>query len=262
MDPLDFLDGQEPAETAAAQANEAPATPAPEAPAEAPGQPRGPDGKFATKTQGEAAQAVEAQPLADPAGAAQPASEPPKAPDGYVPVAALQAIREELNAFKRQQQPPPMPPPDPYEDFEGYEAHRQAQQTAERAEWSRQLSEARHGAELVQQAQQWAFERFEADPNFAQAARSSRDPYGFAIAEFQRHQALSLLSDPSNLAKFQAFLSGGAAPAPAAAPAVAPASLQSPTPPRSLASAPNAGGAKPGAVPVGPGAAFDAVFKD
>ncbi len=261
MDPLDFLDGETPAEPVAAQPAEA-TPPAEPAPAEGP--PRGPDGKFAPKAQAEAAPAAASPspaPAPTPEGA-QPTPEPAKPPEGYVPVAALQAVREELNQFKRQvQQQPQAPPPDPYEDFEGYEAHRQSQIAQERADWSRQLAEARHGAELVTQAQQWAFERFDADPNFAQAAMSSRDPYGFAIAEYQRNQALSLLSDPSNLAKFQAFLAGGpAAPAASApAPMVAPPSQPSP-PPRSIASAPNAGAAKPGEVQ--PGSAFDMVFKE
>jgi hypothetical protein len=262
MDKLDFLDGDTPVEpTAAATTPEA--APTPEPSPEAAGQPRGPDGKFAPKA--EAAPAAQAEPQAPaltPEALATPAAESVRAPDGYVPVAALQAEREKANAYKRQleQQPPP-PAPDPYEDFEAYQAWQSSQVVTERTQWSKQLAEAKHGADLVTQAQQWAFERFDTDPAFAQAAASSRDPYGFAIAEFQRHQALSLLSDPSNLAKFQAFLTGQG-PAPAAAPAVVPASPQSPTPPRSLASVPNAGGAQPGAVPTGPGAAFDAVFKD
>lgn len=263
MDPLAFLDGEEPVATTAADPKPAEAAPPADTPP-ADGQPRQPDGKFAPK-----AKAEDAAPAADPAPQA-PATppeavaanpEPAKPPEGFVPLAALQAVREELNQFKRQVQQPAQPPPDPYEDFEAYEQHRQGQIAQERAEWSRQLAEARHGAELVQEAQKWAFERFDADPVFAQAAAGSRDPYGFAIAEYQRHQALSLLSDPANLAKFQAFLSGQAPPQAASqpAPAVAPPPQPSP-PPRSIASAPNAGAAKPGEVQ--PGSAFDMVFKD
>jgi hypothetical protein len=91
-----------------------------------------------------------------------------------------------------------------------------------------------------------------------------RDPFGFALEEYNRDQALVLLSDPKLLEQFRAFQSGQAplAAPQASQPAVAPASPQSPTPPRSMASAPNAGGTKPGEQPVGPSVAFDSVFKE
>lgn len=262
MDPLDFLDGQEPVDTTtpAQPAPEATAQPAETPPAEGPA--RGPDGKFVAKA-GETAPTAEPAPQAPaipPEGAAQ--TDPAKPPEGFVPVSALQAEREKRQALERQyQQQPPPPRPDPFEDFEAYEAWSEGQIIAERTEWSRQLAETKHGAEIVTQAQQWAAERFEADPVFAQAARASRDPYGFAIAEYQRHQALSLLSDPTNFAKFQAFLAGNApAPAPAPAPPIVAPPAQPSPPPRSIASAPNAGAAKPGEVQ--PGSAFDMVFKE
>ena len=262
MDPLAFLDGEEPVAPTADTPTPEAATPSADTPP-AEGQPRAPDGKFAPKeAKAEAAPAVEAQPQAPTIApeAAQPTPEPAKPPEGFVPLAALQAVRDELNQFKRQVQQPTTPPPDPYEDFEAYQSWQNSQIAQERADWSRQLAEARHGQELVQQAQQWAFERFDADPVFAQAAQTARDPYGFAIAEYQRHQALSLLSDPANFAKFQAFLSGSS-PAPSAQPAplVAPPAQPS-TPPRSIASTPNAGTAKPAQVQ--PGSAFDMVFKE
>lgn len=261
MDPLDFLDGEKPSESAAAQPAETPApepaateTPTAEGPA------RGPDGKFVSKAPADAAPAAESPPQAPatPPEAVQTPPDTAKPPEGYVPLAALQAVREELNSFKRQiQQQPPQPAPDPYEDFEAYQQWQSGQVAQERADWSRQLAEARHGQELVQQAQQWAFERFDTDPVFAQAAQSSRDPYGFAIAEYQRHQALSLLSDPANFAKFQAFLSGQA-PQATAPPAPAAPQPQPAAPPPSITSAPSAGGVQH--VPLGQDEVYRAAF--
>lgn len=284
MDRLSFLDGDVPADTTdvaqpAPEANEPPAEP--QTPAEGPA--RGADGKFLPKEAKAEAEPAPAPPAAEsppqapapPPEAAQPAPEPEpaKPPEGFVPLAAFTALRDEFNSFKRQaSQPPAEPPPDPHEDFDGWRAHQEAQYATERANWSRQLAEAKHGAELVQQAQQWAFERFDADPVFAQAAQSTRDPYGFAIQEYQRHQVMSLLSDPANFAKVQAFLAGqaqeqaAAAPMPPQPPAPPPPVVAPPPqptpPPQSIAAAPSAGGPKPGHLPAGPGAAFDATFKD
>lgn len=259
MDNLDFLDGETPEQTAAPEpvAVETPAAPVTDGPA------RGPDGKFAPKATVEAATAPEAPqaPAITPDAGYQPqapAAQTP--PDGFVPIGVVQAMREELNALKRAPQQPQQPAPDPYEDFEAYQEYQENQQALERVEWSRRLAETRYDAETVNNAQQWAAGQFDADPAFRQRAMSSRDPYGFAIEEYQRDQALKLLSDPRLLEQFRSWQSGNA-PMPLAAPAgqvVAPP--QSSTPPRSLASAPSAGGSKPGETPVGPGDAFASIF--
>lgn len=222
---------------------------------------RGPDGKFVSKQPAEASAQAEPQTPAPMPEAAQPA-EPARAPDGYVPVSVVQELRKEIQALKQQPMQPPQPPapmPDPFEDFDAYRDWQESQATAERAEWSRQLAEAKHGADTVQQAREWAAERFANDPIFAQQSMSSRDPYGFAIEAWKRDQVLTKLSDPGLIDRFLAFAGGQPQQAPAAAYAAPP---QPPTPPRSLASAPSAGGDKPGAIPVYEGAAFDSVFKD
>lgn len=259
MDNLDFLDGETPVEPTAAPtpAETPPETVAPE-PTEGPQ--RGPDGKFISKA-AEPAQAASTPEPETPAVTPEAAPQAPVAPEGYVPVGALQALRDEMKQLKQQARQPPPPAPDPYEDFEAYQAWSENQITMERANWSRQLAEAKYGAEIVTQAQQWAAERFDTDPIFAQQSRSSPDPFGFAIDQYQRDQALTLLADPQNRDKFMAFLSGQAA-APTAAPMATVTPSQAPTPPRSLASASSAGGIKPGETPVGPGVAFDSIFKD
>lgn len=259
MDNLDFLDGETPVEPTAAVSTPEPAAPEPTASQE--GQPRGSDGKFLPKGQTEPEPAT-AQPSPQapesPPVAAQPTPEPTRAPDGFVPVAALTELRREFQAFKQAAQRPPEPAPDPYENFEAYEAYQAEQRNGERFEWSFDLLTARHGEETAGQVREWAGRKAEADPLFYQRALSTRDPFGFAFEEYQRDQALALLSDPKLLEQFKAWQAGtGPAPISQAAPAAPP---QSPTPPRSLASAPSAGGAKPGETPVGPGVAFDSVF--
>lgn len=269
MDKLDFLDGPAPADTPVVATPTADTPPADtSAPAEQTaqtseqandGRARGPDGKFVSKA--EAAPVVDATsqpPAIPPATTQQPPAEQGRAPDGYVPLAALTDLRKEFNSFKQsvqQQAPPPPPAPDHYADPDGYRAWADNQQIAERVEWSRQLAEVRHGPELVAQAQEWAADRFNRDPIFQQRAAIERDPYSFAIAEYQQAQALQMLSDPKLLEQFRAFASGRASTPQAATPPPP----QSPiAPPPSITQAPAAGGAQ--SVPTGPGQAYGAIF--
>lgn len=260
MDNLDFLDGETPEQTAAPEA--APEAVAAESAAPSQDGPlRGPDGKFAPKAPVEAAPAAEAAPQAPApppeAGQQAPVTAQTAPPEGYVPISVVQAMREELNALKRQPTPPAQPAPDPYEDFEAYREHQENQRAFERAEWSRQIAELKHTPEVVAKAQEWAAQRFDQDPAFRQRALSTADPYSFAIDEYQRDEALRTLTDPKVLEQFRAWQSGAVSMSPGAPVAPPP---QQPTPPRSLASLPNAGGGKPGESPVGPGVAFDAIF--
>lgn len=105
------------------------------APAEQPeansGQPRTPDGKFASKEakSPEEPQGEKPQASAPPAAAPEPQ---PKQPDpGFVPIAALLDTRDKANTYKRQldemqaklaeleRQRNEQPPIDPYTDFDG-----------------------------------------------------------------------------------------------------------------------------------------------
>jgi hypothetical protein len=252
MDSLDFLDeGATPVVNTPAPEAQAEAAPPVETPTDAPA--RGPDGKFLPKAT-DAAPTPEPTPEApaEPIAAAAP-QDPAKPPEGYVPVAALQELRKELQALKQ----PPAARVDPHEDPDGaiYQTN---------FIWSQKLATATHGQETVDEALQWAYERAERDQSFNAAAQSHADPVGFAIEEFRRSKALSLLADPKLFSAFQAFVSGqGQAPTPApAAPVALAVPQQPPIPPRSLAAAPNAGGTKPGAKPAGPQVAFEDTFKD
>lgn len=265
--PLDFLDGQAPADTTAATSEtpppaETPAsdTVAPEAAAEAePGPARDDKGRFAPK--GDAAPQAPAdsspQAPATPPEAAQ-TSEPAKPPEGYVPVGVVQALREEIQALKRQPPPPSQPPPDPREDLAGYQAWQEEQHTASTFQWSFRLLAVERGAEQAKAVAEWARDQSVSDPHFYERALASENPATFALAEYERHQALSMLTEPGFREKFQAFLSGQAAPQPAAGVTTPPPPPNPTPPPASITSAPSAGGAQ--SVPTGPGAAYERVF--
>lgn len=260
MDKLDFLDGQEPAPAAAPEPQvEQAAQPAPEAATGGPE--RGPDGKFVSKAP-EASPATELAPAATPAPAEPPTKTAP--PEGYVPVQEVQRLRRELQEIRQAQQAPPPSPPDRYEDPEGYESFQEQQRQASiinvRLDISEEMARTKHGDDAVTAAQQWALEQYESVPGFQQRVVTHRNPYEFVVQEHQRHQLMSELT-ADDLAKFKAWKAGSASPVAMAAPVVA-SPTQPPTPPRSLAAAANAGGAKPGAIPAGPGEAFNAVFKD
>jgi hypothetical protein len=262
MDKLDFLNGPSPDEPAVSDADPAPeaepsAPAAPEPPQDGPA--RGPDGKFAPKDAAPAPQ--EAQAPATPPEAPPAAPAEPVVPPGFVPVAALQELRKEMQALRQQQAAPPPVPPDPYEDPEGYTAHQEDQRIAINAQWSQRLAVATHGEDAVNRAQQWAADRFERDPVFRQQSLAHPDPFGFAIVEHQREQALQMFTDPKTLESFRAWQAAQMGQPPAAqqpAPAPSPGVPQPTAPPPSIASAPSAGGVQH--VPSGPGQAFSAVI--
>lgn len=259
MSELDFLNPDESPEPTAAAIEPAEAPPEPVA--EPQGQPRGPDGKFAPRA--EAAPEPAPEPSAAPAP--EPVAEQPKVPEGMVPVSVLQALRDEIKELKRAPQQPAPPRLEPgdegFEEQQYREAVRAEAMAEARVALARDFAIEKHGEEKVQAALMWAYERAEADPVFRVQSAQARDPVAFAIAEQQRHEGLTfaaeMFADPQAREQFMAWRSGQAQPQPAAS---APSIPQPPTPPRSLASAPAAGGDKPGAIPVHEGAAFDATF--
>lgn len=252
-DNLEFLDGDVPAEPQVV-----PETPQaePEAP-KAEGPQRGPDGKFVPKSEPEP-QAPEPQPQAaqpEPAPA-QPKTDQP--PPGYVPVSVVQELRKEIQSLKQPAAPPP-PAPDRYADPDGYEAYREQQVQDQllntRLDLSEEMARSQHGDELVNAAQQWAVQQFQANPAFQAQVLSQRNPYGYVVAQYQREQMIAQVT-PDEFAAYQAWKQ-----AQAQAQAAAPPPPQSPpAPPRSLANAVSAGGGKPGDMPLHEGAAFEDVF--
>lgn len=260
---LDFLDGGEPAEvTTPAQESDGPA--------------RGPDGKFTSQTV-EAPQEPEPIPVEmapEPAPEPQAAPAPPAIPPGYVPTTALQSERERRQAVEARLQQyeaarAAEPMPDPYEDPEGYaRAQRQDMQTQTlnvKLDLSEDMARERHGDEAVDTARDWALAKFAQSPTFQSEVLSKRNPYEFVVQQFKREQLFANVS-PDELEQFRAWKATAnpltqAQPAPQPVVAQTAATPSIVAPPRSLASAPAAGSPKPGDQPVGPGVAFDAVFR-
>lgn len=166
------------------------------------------------------------EPTPEPAPEPQPASQEPEpapqpAPELHAPLAALLDEREkrqtaerrarELEEWRAQQeaQARAQPIPDRYEDPEGYEAAQQhAIQAAlfeQKREFSKRIAEIQFGAETVQAAHQWGFERCAQDPFFNQKVASSPDPYALVVAEWKREQLLTRV-DPTKLEQFEAWL--------------------------------------------------------
>lgn len=230
-------------------------------------------GRFAPKAQEQAAPVEEAPQQAEAPQEPTTAPAPPeqKPEPGHVPLTvvlderekrrvaeqAKQQLEERLRALESQRQ---QPIPDRNADPEGWEDWR-AQQFEqrllnERLNTSERFARKEHGAETVDAARDAALQRFQNDPLYYQQVMSAPDPYEVVVQDYKRAQALSALSEPGRLDAFLAWQAGqSAAPPPQQA-----ASAPPPSPPRSLASQPAAGAAKPGEQPVGEGVAFDAIF--
>ncbi|MCA0358726.1 MAG: hypothetical protein LCH78_18080 [Proteobacteria bacterium] len=240
-DNLDFLDGPSPADTTTA--DQTPAA-APEPSTDGPA--RGPDGRFAPR-EGEQPQA---QPVAE-----QPALEPAKPEAQTVPLNVVKELRAEIRALKQQPQPQPQ---DYYPEELTPEEHVERATLNTRLDISEDMARDKFGDEIVDQARDWALEKFQNNPAYKTEVLSQRNPYRYIVEAYKADQRAARLNDlaDDDIEAFLAWKSGQQAPQ-QAAPAAPP---QQSAPPRSLASAPAAGGGKPGEQPVGPGVAFDALF--
>lgn len=230
----------------------------------------------------ELAPAIEApQPAAPdaPAVAAEPTPEPtpqPREEDGrFAPISALQDERQKRQDLERQvaemraaMAPKPQADqpkvPDPYDDPAGYARHIEQQQQGEflrmRFQMSHEMAKQQYGNDEVEAARQWATERASKDPAFDMALGQQAHPMAWIVQQHKRDGLLSQIGeDPDAFVRRRAAELGiGAVPAVPAASAPTPA--PAPTPPRSLASAPAAGGGVKD-IPTGPMSALDAAFK-
>jgi len=234
MDNLDFLDGSpEPQDVAPVQeAQDAPAEvdTAPEQPQEvAEGPVRDEQGRFAPK-------------------------------QTMVPLSALEQERARRQAAedRARQYESQREIPDVFTDPEAFALHQQQQAQSialnVKLDLSEDMARGKHGDEAVDAARDWALARFAQSPAFQQEVLGHRNPYEHVVSLYKREQLLANVT-PDDLEQFQAWK---AAKANALQPAQA---APQPVPPRSIATVPNAGGAKPGAEPVYEGAAFDAIFR-
>lgn len=196
---------------------------------------------------------------------------------------------EKLKKLEREDEP--FVPPNPTEDPEGYEAYRdnQLQLTVlnERMNFSERFATEKHGKEFVDTVRGWVMKRFETEPDFQKKIYGDADPYGAAITAWNQDQVLQKVK-PEELTEFEQWKADKAAKKVAADAAEAAAkeaakaggggtTVQSSpasgspaaTPkqpvvkkplPTSIVEEPSAGGG-PQAIPVGPGQAFDSIFK-
>lgn len=221
-----------------------------------------------------------------PVVAEEPQPEPapveqPREDDGrFAPVKALQEERQKRQELERrlaeiEARSNPKPSveqpkaPDPYDDPQGFAAHQQAQfqqsLVQERFRMSHEMAKQQFGAETVDAARLWAMDRAAKDPAFDMAMASQAHPLAWIVQQHKRDALMQDIGeDPDAYVRRRALELGiGAVPQPVAA---VPEAVQSPTapaavsPPRSLASAPAAGGAVKD-IPTGPMTALDATFK-
>lgn len=212
-------------------------------------------------------EAAEPAPAAPEPPAPEPA--PPPAPEpGHVPLSVVLDEREkrqraeaELTALRQQhaQRAEPVAAPDPYEDPQGYQAHVASQ--VQQARWdaitstSMVMAEEKYGADTVKSAAEAFLAETQSKPWLLAELQRQPHPYNWVVQRHQRETAFAKI-DPTQVDAFLAWQQGQAS-APVAQPVAAPAA---PRPPVSLASAPSAGGLKPGEVPAGPGVAFHSLF--
>jgi hypothetical protein len=246
MDKIDFLDDEQ-AEVVEAEAPETPE----EQPVETPEEP-----KALTEPEVPTEPSVPTEP---PVGQVEEDAPQP----GFVPIAVMldardkaKAAEAELAQLRGAQQPEePKALPDMFEDPEGYTAAIIAQQDEKlfnnTLAISHRFATQQHGKELTDEAVQWGWQRCQSDPAFNTKVRTSPDPIGLAVEEYQRDQIASEVT-PDELQAFKAWKAAQAAIP--ASPTTEPAA----PPPKSIGSLPSAGGV--GHVPTGPGTAFDGLF--
>ena len=165
----------------------------------------------------------------------------PQIPEGYVPVGVVKELREEIRQLRQPQQVQEMPQPvDIFEDPDGFRSEVQRMALSNKLDLSEAINAYQYGEDAVEAAKQWAQQKFQNNPSYASEVFSQRDPYGYVIKTMRKEEAAAKLGDvdPSEIDQFRAWKAAQAAVQPVVQQAV-------PVPPKSLASAPNAGDAKP-----------------
>lgn len=190
-----------------------------------------------------------AEPVIEPVVEATPAVEQvetrPQVPEGYVPLAVVKELREEIRSLKTAtpvQQYQPQPQEELYPDEDTLKIVN-ANQRNQAMQFSRILAEDKFGPDAVQTAYDWAFERCNTDPAFNLQVAQSPHPYKLIVEEHRKAQSLQELGsiDPETVRAFKQWQAAQAQVLPAAhEPTPAPAA-----PPRSIASLPGAGDVKP-----------------
>ena len=174
----------------------------------------------------------------------EPVVEQPKEPQ-HVPITALlderdkrKNLEQELERIRAAQQPQAQPSaPDMFDDPEGYTSYQhQIQSQAllnSKLDISEEMARDKFGDDKVNAARDWALSLFQNRPGFQQEVFSQRHPYKYVVEQYEREQIASQVT-PDDFAQYQAWKLAQSQIQPAPQPQQAP--------PRSLASAPSAGG--------------------
>jgi hypothetical protein len=233
MEDEDFLAAVE-----ADNANEPVIEPAPEPVVEAPAAPAEPE---------------QPAPAAEPANPLTPPVVDVKPEPGFVPITAMLDERDKRKGLEaevarlREQQPQPQaqPIPDMLDDPEGYNAYVQSAVETRllnvTLNTSERFAKKEHGAEAVEAAKAWALERYAVDPLYREQILRDPDPYERIVNDHRREQIASTVT-AGDFAQFQAWKQAQAQLTQQQQPAAPAAPLSPAAPPRSLASAPAAGG--------------------
>lgn len=231
-------------------------------PTEAKDTPRDERGRFAPKADGE--QPQEAQPIEGEER-------------GYVPLTALQKVRDESKRLKaelaelkqrygspQQQAPQQFQPQQPqYQEDIPPEVRIQHEMRNQILHTHELIAKRAYGRELVDEAKSWFEYLREHEPDFAYEIANDPAPYETLVEHYRAQQKVGAIQalmqqgfDPTNPIPWaEQVLRARQAQQQQAQPAP-----QQPSrpPPRSLASQPSSGGQD--AVPTGPGQAFDSLF--
>lgn len=185
---------------------------------------------------------------------AEPVREAPQ--QGYVPIAAMmderdkrKAIEAENRALREQQARPQAEVPDPFDNPGDYTAYMKQQLDGalqqQKVDMSWAFAVQQHGEEQANKAKDWALEKAQNDPGFAQMldVEFKRQPMPIDWI-VQQHKRDALLSDIGDVSKLDDWFAREAAKrgyaqqsaAPLAAPVVAATKPAQALPPRSIAS--------------------------
>jgi len=240
------------------------------------------DEKLNFLDQSEATPSPEPAPAEPVAEVTQPEAEPstdgrPRDPETgrFVPIGALlderekrqsetrkrEELEQQLQRYQQQQPEEEYVPQDPREIIQLALAEQQRVAFNERLNMSEIMARQAHGDEAVANAQKAFIEASARDPNLGQQLQGQVHPYDWVIKWHKQHQLMSEIGqDPEAWRKAEAEKIRQQVLAELQGQGIAPSSSQSSQqPPPSVVGRPAA--AKAGSIPMGPGLAFDSLFK-
>jgi len=131
--------------------------------------------------------------------------------------AELERLRAQLQQQQQSQQEQQRFDPDiVYSDAAAFTSHLQTEAAMQalnvKMDISEEVAREKYGDELVDQARDWTLSRYQTDPGFRHKVMTQRNPYRFAVEEYQRAQIVENVT-PDDYAAFQKWREAQAAPA-------------------------------------------------